>query len=74
MNLKKGELSFYSIIADEYTDASNLEQLTVSFRWLDDDLHALEDFTGFYQIPDISANTEKELIKRRVNKTATLTG
>ena len=48
--------------------------MTVSFRWLDDDLHALEDFTGFYQIPDISANTEKELIKRRVNKTATLTG
>ena len=58
--LKSGEWSFYSVIADEYTDASNLEQLTVCFRWKDDDLHAHEDFTGFYQIPDISANTEKK--------------
>ena len=43
-NIKSGGSSYYSIIPDEYTDASNLEQLTMCFRWLDNDLHVNEIF------------------------------
>ena len=43
-NIKSGGSSYYSIIPDEYTDASNLEQLTMCFRWLDNDLHVNDIF------------------------------
>ena len=43
-NIKSGGSSYYSMIPDEYTDASNLEQLTMCFRWLDNDLHVNEIF------------------------------
>ena len=43
-NIKSGGSSYYSIIPDEYTDASNLEQLTMCFRWRDNDLHVNEIF------------------------------
>lgn len=49
--------NFFSIICDEYADISNKEQLTFCLRWVDKDLNAYEDFLGFYQIPDIGANT-----------------
>ena len=49
--------NFYSLICDEYTDISNSEQLTLCLHWIDDDLKAHKDFLGFYQIPDIKAET-----------------
>ena len=48
---------FISIICDEYTDISNKEQLTICIRWVDKELHAHEDFLGFYNVPDIGAET-----------------
>ena len=48
---------FFSIICDEYTDISNKEQLTICIRWVDKELEAQEDFLGFYNIPDIDAET-----------------
>ena len=41
--------NFFSIIADEYTDINNQEQLalTICLRWVDDTLEAHEDFLGF---------------------------
>lgn len=56
-DIKKGDCDYYSLIADEYADVSNKEQLSLNFRWLDDDLIANEDFIGFYEIPDIAAET-----------------
>lgn len=47
----------FCTIADEYTDLSNKEQLTLSLRWVDDDLQAHEDFLGFYHIPNINFDT-----------------
>ena len=45
--LKSGERRFYSVIADEYTEASDLEQLRMWFSWLDNDLHVHKDFIRF---------------------------
>ena len=55
--------NYYSLICDEYTDISNREQLTLCLRWTDDDLKAHEGFIGFYEIPDIKAETITSAIK-----------
>ena len=55
--------NYYSLICDEYTDISNSEQLTRCLRWTDDNLTAHEDFIGFYEIPDIRAETITSAIK-----------
>ena len=54
---------FFSIICDEYTDISNKEQLTICIRWVDKELQAHEDFLGFYNVPDIGAETIVSAIK-----------
>ena len=51
------------MIADEYTDISNREQLTICFRWIDEYLDCHEDFVGFYQIPNIAASTIESVLK-----------
>lgn len=53
----------FCTIADEYTDLSNKEQLTLCLRWVDDDLEAHEDFLGFYHIPNINADTIVSVMK-----------
>ena len=54
---------FFLIICDEYTDISNKEQLTICIRWVDKELEAHEDFLGFYNVPDIGAETIVSAIK-----------
>ena len=54
---------YFSIIADEYTDASNDEQLTICLRWVDEMLDVHEDFLGFYRIPNIASETVVSVIK-----------
>ena len=49
--------NYFSLICDEYTDISNKEQLTFCLRWVNSNLDAYEDFIGFYQIPNIGADT-----------------
>ena len=39
--------NFFSIIADEYTDINNQEQITICLRWVDDKLEEHEDFWAF---------------------------
>ena len=56
---------FFSIICDEYTGTSNKEQLTIYIRWADKELEAYEDFLGFYNVPDIGAETIVSAIKAR---------
>ena len=56
-DIRDGHCKFFSLIADEYKDISNKEQLSVCFRWIDDDFHSHEDFVGFYQLPNIGAET-----------------
>ncbi|CAB3991857.1 zinc finger MYM-type 1-like [Paramuricea clavata] len=54
---------FFSIIADEYTDIGNKEQLTLCFQWVDGQLDGHEDFLGFYNIPNIASETIVQAIK-----------
>ena len=54
---------FFSIICDEHTDISNKEQLIICIRWVDKELEAHEDFLGFYNVPDIGAETIVSAIK-----------
>ena len=54
---------FFAIIADEYTDVSNREQLTICIRWIDKSLEVHEDFLGFFNIPDAGAETIVSVIK-----------
>ena len=39
---------FFILIADEYTDTSNKEQLIICIRWIDKHLEVSEDFLGFF--------------------------
>ena len=54
---------FFSIMADEGTDISNLEQLSFCARTVDDDLNVDEDFLGFYEIDNIKSETVVKAIK-----------
>ena len=53
---------FFGIIADEYTDISNKELLSMCFRWIKD-LRVHEDFVGYYELPDIKSDTIVTVIK-----------
>ena len=44
--------NFFGIIADDYTDISNEELLSMCFQWIKD-LRVHEDFVGYYELPDI---------------------
>ena len=59
---------FFSIICDEYTDTSNKEQLIICIRWIDKELETHEDFLGFYNVPDIAAETIVSAIKDELLK------
>ena len=54
---------FFALIADEYTDISNKEQLTICIRWIDKHHEVSEDFLGFFSIPDTGAETIVSVIK-----------
>ena len=54
---------FSSIIADESTDVSNKEQLSFYLQSVNENLNALEDFIGFYQLQNIKSNTIVHVIK-----------
>ena len=49
-------------IAEEYTDISNNELLSMCFRWIKD-LRVHEDFIGYYELPDIKSDTIVAAIK-----------
>ena len=49
--------SFFTVMADECTDSANKEELVLCFRWVDDHLEVHEEFIGFYQTSNTSADT-----------------
>ena len=46
-------VQWYAIIADEATDVSGTEQLSVSIRWVSKSYEAHEDVLGIKELPDI---------------------
>ena len=62
--VKIQESDFYGLIADEYTDISNIEQVTICIRWVNmEELKIYEDFMGFYEIENIESETIVNAIK-----------
>ena len=57
---------FYSLIADEATDISRLEQMCVSIRWVDSSFGVHEDALGLVQLPNTKAATVFSQIKKDV--------
>ena len=54
---------FYTIMADEVTDASNHEQFLTCLRWVDQFLEVYEDFIGLYKVGNIKADTLRTAIE-----------
>ena len=52
----------FSIIADEYNDISNKEQLPFCFWWIDEDPNAHKEFLGFYQIKNTESNASSSAL------------
>ena len=53
----------FSLMSDEWTDISNLEQLSICTRTVENDLIVHENFLGFYEIPNIKSETIALAIK-----------
>lgn len=48
---------FYSLMGDEATDVSNVSQLVICLRWVDDDLVAHDEFIGLKDMPRTNADS-----------------
>lgn len=48
---------FYAIMADETTDVSRKEQMSVNFGYVDECLNVHESFLGFYETPSTNSQT-----------------
>ena len=54
---------FLTIMADETTDATNKEQVTLVLRWVTEELEVHEEFLGLYQVERIDSSTLTAVIK-----------
>ena len=54
---------WFSILADEATDMSRHEQMSLSIRWVDDDYAVHEDTLGLIQLPNTKSVTIFQAIK-----------
>ena len=54
---------FVTIMADETTDASNHEQVTIVIRWVTTEFQVHEEFIGLYFVPSIGADTLTRVIQ-----------
>ena len=55
--------TYYTIMADEVTDASNREQVVICLRRVDAYFEAHEEFIGLYKVDETSANTITKALK-----------
>ena len=56
-------VEFFTIMVDEATDVSNVSQLVLYMRWVDNELNPHEDFIGLHELEDVNANTIVHVIK-----------
>jgi hypothetical protein len=56
------EVRYFAVIADESTDISGKQQLSISLRWVNETFHIYEDFIGLYEMPGTDANTITTMI------------
>ena len=48
--------TYYSLMADEVTDAFNCDQFVVCFRWVDKELEPHEEFVGLHVVNTIKSD------------------
>jgi hypothetical protein len=63
---KQGD--FYALMADETCDISTIEQMSICFRFVDDDLIIHENFLGFYDLKITNAETIFNLLLAAITK------
>jgi len=54
---------YYAVIADESTDISGKQQLSVTLRWVDDVFSVHEDFVGVYEMDAADADAISKMIQ-----------
>ena len=54
---------FFSIMADETADISNMEQLVNCIRWVNNDLEVNEEFIGLHPLEATDAGTIFKVLK-----------
>ena len=55
---------FYTIMADETTDKTNKEQVTLVLRWMDDsNFEVHEEFIGLYEVESITSDSIVSVVK-----------
>ena len=64
ISLNIQQSTFYSLMADETTDAANREQLVMVYHWIDDEYGVHEDFTGHHEL----AKTDLQSILHELTK------
>ena len=57
------EATWFAILADETTDISNNEHLSISIRWVNKAYEVSEDFIGLLHVPNITASVLTVAIK-----------
>ena len=57
------ESGYYSIMADESTNASNIEQLVICIRWVDKEMTVSEEYIGLMLVAQTNADTVVVCIK-----------
>lgn len=55
--------AFYSIMVDETADESNVEQVTICIRWIDENLEPQEDFIGLHSVDNTTASMIFRVVK-----------
>ena len=56
------KVNFFTVMADESTDASNKEQIVVAIHWIDGNLDVHEDFVKLHHVDETNAETITEKI------------
>lgn len=54
---------YYTIMVDETGDVSNIEQLVLCLRWVDDSLQIHEDFIGLHTMKTTDADSIVKVIE-----------
>ena len=54
---------FFTLMADETTDAGNKDQLVIVFCWVDENLNVHEDFIALHEIKVANADFITDVLK-----------
>ena len=57
------KVKFFTLMADETTDAGNKEQLVIVFCWVDENLNVHEDFIGLHEIKVANGDFITDVLK-----------